>query len=142
MAAMVVTRSEPPRKHPARAEPRGGRSLTTAGQATVEFVALLPLLALVALALGQAASIGWTAWSAAGAARVAARAAALGEDPAKAARGALPAVLGRRVRVTVGAGSEARDRTTVRLRVPSLVPGVRFGTVSGSSELPSQVAGA
>lgn len=136
---MVVTRAEPPRKHPARRQPPGGPTLSERGQATVEFVALLPILALIALALGQAAVAGWTAWSAAGAARVAARAQALGQPPAPAARRVLPAMLGRRARVSVGrASGDAAGRTTVRLRVPAVVPGLRFGSVSASSQVPDQ----
>lgn len=120
------------------------------GQAAVEFVALLPVLALTALALGQAAIAGWAAWSASGAARVAARAHALGDDPARAARRVLPAMLGSRARVrvverrpgradAVSTGRETVDQTTVRLRIPTVVPGLRLGTVVGSARLPSQV---
>ena len=134
---MVVTRAAPPRKQ--RAPSPGGRSLKDAGQATVELVALLPVLALVALALGQAALAGWTAWSAAGAVRVSARAEALGEDPAAAARHVLPAMLGRRARVSLGrAGGKAEHRATVRLHIPVVVPGIRLGTVAASAEVPSQ----
>lgn len=107
------------------------------GQSTVEFVALLPVLLLVALVMGQAAIAGYAAWSAAGAARVAARAQALGADPQRAIRPALPAVLLRRARVTVTPAPAGE--VTVRLRVPSIVPGLRFGTVKGRAQLPSQV---
>ena len=119
--------------------------LSERGQATVEFVALLPILALIALAVAQAAVAGWTAWSAAGAARVAARAQALGQDPAVAARRVLPAMLGHRARVSVAgadsAGTAVIRATTVRLRVPSVVPGLRFGTVRAAAGLPDQVGG-
>lgn len=109
------------------------------GQAAVEFVALLPVLALCALAFGQAAVAGWTAWSAAGAARVSARAEALGQDPARAARSVLPAMLRQRAKVSVGrAGARDEHRTTVRLRIPAVLPGVRMGTVSAGAEVPNQ----
>lgn len=112
------------------------------GQSSVEFVALLPILVLVAIAMGQAAVAGYAAWSAAGAARVGARAAALGGDPAPAVRGALPALLlhGRRVQVRGSAGTPGAGTVRVRLRVPSIVPGLRFGTVAGRAQLPPQVA--
>jgi hypothetical protein len=137
MAGMVVTHTEPPHEPPGRAP--DDRSLRERGQATVEVVALLPILALAAVALGQTAVAGWTAWSAAGAARVSARAHALGEDPEVAARSVLPAMLARRATVTVGdSGGKHADRTTVRLKIPALLPGVRMGSVSSSSELPDQ----
>lgn len=107
----------------------------------MEFVALWPVLVLVALAMGQGAVAGYAAWSAAGAARVAARAQALGERPGAAARAELPRFLddGSRVRVASPDG-DAAGRVTVRLRVPSIVPGLRFGTVVGRAQLPDQVA--
>ena len=46
-----------------------------AGQASVEFVALLPLAVLVAGGLWQAVVVGQAVWASAGAARAAARAA-------------------------------------------------------------------
>ncbi len=118
--------------------PRAGE----AGQAAVEFVALLPVLVLVALAMGQGAVAGYAAWSAAGAARVAARAEALGAGPGEAARAELPAFLdrGSRIRVASRAG-KAPGRVTVRLKVPSVVPGLRFGSVVGRAQLPDQVGG-
>lgn len=111
-----------------------------AGQAVVEFVALLPVLMLVALAMGQGAVAGYAAWSAAGAARMAARAEALGEKPGEAARDELPRFLDRGSRIKVASPTgKAPGRVTVRLRVPSLVPGLRFGTVAGRAQLPGQV---
>ncbi len=127
-----TTNGSPPRR------PRWGGD---SGQAAVEFVALLPVLALCALAFAQAAVAGWTAWSAAGAARVSARAEALGENPTAAARRVLPAMLGRGARVTVGRpGARDEHRTTVRLRIPGLLPGVRMGSVAVGAEVPSQEA--
>ena len=63
------------------------------GQATVELVALLPLVGLLAALLWQALLAGETIWLSGGAARAAARAAAVGTDPAEAAREVLPARL-------------------------------------------------
>lgn len=147
MAGMVV--SSPWRARSGHAlqqrplPPDASRRSGESGQAAVEFVALLPVLALCALAFGQATVAGWTAWSAAGAARVSARAEALGEDPAVAARQVLPAMLARRAKVTVGrAGARDAHRTTVRLRVPALLPGLRMGTVAAGAEVPTQEEGA
>src|SRR5262245_38363538 len=55
------------------------------GQAAVELVAVLPLVALVLAAAGQAVLAGYAVWQAHVAARSAARAAAVGADPRAAA---------------------------------------------------------
>ena len=69
------------------------------GQASVELVAVLPFVLLVGLVAWQLALTGNTAWLSANAARVAARAEAVGRDPERAARSALPAELERGLRV-------------------------------------------
>src|SRR5947209_12048116 len=83
------------------------------GQASVELVAILPLIALVVGVLWQAVLAGEAVWSAAGAARAAARAQAVGSDPLVAARGALPDALRSGVRVDPQGGG-----VRVRLAVP------------------------
>src|SRR3954447_12777659 len=100
------------------------------GQATVEFVAVLPLLAVVVFGLWQAVVAGqaiWLAGAAApagaraaalgGAPRAAARAEGLGDDPEPAARDALPPRLEDGLRV------RPRDNgaVAVTLRIPSVV---------------------
>jgi hypothetical protein len=60
------------------------------GQATVELVALLPVVALLVALLWQALLAGEALWLDGSAARAAARAVAVGGDPLDAARGALP----------------------------------------------------
>lgn len=105
---------------------------TSAGQASVEFVALLPLLALLLLALVQATLAGYVAWSAGTAAHAGARAAAVGRDPAAAVRRAAP--IG-------GARATLRrdgDTLHVRLPVPSVLPTVAMGTVAGVARLEAQ----
>src|SRR5256885_1042508 len=94
------------------------------GQATVEFVALLPLVAVVAFALWQAMVAGQAAWLAGSSARAAARARAGGGDP----RAAAPAWARRRLSVQVSG-------RTVRVRVvpPALVPGTGRLLASSSS---------
>jgi hypothetical protein len=106
------------------------------GQATVELVALLPLLALLLAAGWQLVLAGDARWSAAAAARAAARAAALGADPEAAARGHLPPRLERGLRVT----AERDGLVRVTLRVPPVIRGVGAGHVGAEARFPSQVA--
>jgi len=86
----------------------------TCGQATVELVALLPLVGLLVALLWQALLAGETVWLSGGAARAAARAAALGADPADAARAVLPPRLERGLRVV----RERDGAVALVLRVP------------------------
>lgn len=90
-----------------------------AGQATVEFVALLPLMAVLLGALWQVALVGYAEWAASAAARAAARADAVGSDPTRAARAHLAGSLERGLSVRVLDGGAVR----VAVRIPSL-PGV------------------
>jgi hypothetical protein len=95
------------------------RRRAEAGQATIEFVAVIPLLAVVALAAGQ--------WLAAGSARELARHAAEagavalfeGTGAADAARQAVPGADRGRLRVTVRG-----RRVTVTVRPETVVPGI------------------
>jgi hypothetical protein len=88
------------------------------GQASVELVAALPALLLVAALLVQLAIAGYAAWACANAARVAARADAVGRDAEAAARSALPRRLERGLAVRIDDGGHVN----VRVRVPLLVP--------------------
>jgi hypothetical protein len=109
--------------------------LSQRGQAAVELVALLPLVALVAAALLQAALAGHAMWAAAQAARAGARAAAVGADPRTAVRAALPARLAHGVRVRRGSTGEVR----VAVRIPS-VAGLRLGAVEQRARFAAQVS--
>jgi len=104
-----------------------------AGQATVETVALLPLIALVAAVLWQGVLVGQAVWLTGAAANHAARAQALGEDPRAAARAALPRRLERRLEVRAG-----ERGVRVRVRVPALVGGGSLLAVSARSHLQEQ----
>lgn len=95
------------------------------GQAAVELVAVLPLIAALLAGLWQLAVFAHTAWSASSAAHAAARAEAIGLSPGRAARAHLPARLERGLRVH--AESDGRMRITVR--VPSSF-GLHLGTTS------------
>ena len=103
------------------------------GQASVELVALLPLLAFIALLLWQAILFASAAWSSAGAARAAARAQAVGADALQAARLAVPGEL--RGGVSVRA---AGDGVRVGIAVPVVLTGLRLGTIDSRAQLPSQ----
>ena len=107
---------------------------STRGQAAVEFVALLPLLALVLSVGAQLVLAGDALWSAAAAARAAARAHAVGAD----ARGAALTVLPRRLERALAVESETDGTVLVRVRVPALAPGLDLGTVSARAHFEPQ----
>ena len=98
------------------------------GQASVELVAVLPFLVLLAALAVQLAVVGFGLWTSANAARAGARADHVGGGAAAAARSAVPEPLRR--------GLTARgDPLEVRLRVPSLIPGVNSIPVSARAAL-------
>src|SRR5436189_2539836 len=104
------------------------------GQATVEFVALLPLVAVIGFALWQAMVTGQAAWLAGSSARAAARASAIGGDPRTAAASTLPGALRRGLRVENG-----RDGTVrVRIRVLSVVGAARLATLTSTAHFEVQ----
>jgi hypothetical protein len=108
------------------------------GQATVELVALLPLVAVLAGALWQAAIAGQAVWLAGSAARAAARASAVGADAGAAARSVLPARLEDGLVVTrVGGG---RDGVRVTIAVPAIVGHGHVGGVSARARLQDQAS--
>ena len=100
-----------------------------AGQAAVELVAILPVLAALLFGLWQAALWGHASWSAAAAARAAARAHALGQNPRAAARSHLPPRLERGLRIR----TSADGRVAVSVRVPAPVGAEWMGRVSARS---------
>lgn len=89
------------------------------GQSIVEFVALLPLLVAVAVAVLQTLAAGAAEQYAGHAAQSAAVAIAQGRDGAAAARAALPGWARSRLDVRV-----QKTRVTVRVTPPSLLPGL------------------
>ena len=94
------------------------------GQATVELVALLPVLVAVGLVAWQLAVFGHAVWSGQAAARAGARAAAVGGD----ARAAV-------LRISAGARLRVADDGSVRVSVPvrSVVGGGVVGRVAATS---------
>lgn len=90
------------------------------GQASVELLLVLPLVAAL-LAVGwQGVLLGQTWWLAGTAARAAARAATVGADPGTAARAALPPGAWRR---GVAVARLPDGRLRVRLAIPAVVGG-------------------
>jgi hypothetical protein len=103
---------------PLRAHPARGRPGSDAGSATVELAAAIPLLVAVTLAMVGVIGLARDQVLAQGAAREAAREAAMGGDPARAAaaaRAALPS--GRPATVAVAAAGSGRVRVVVGLPV-------------------------
>ena len=78
------------------------------GQASVELVAVLPCVLLVAAVVWQLVLVGHTAWLTAQAARAGARADAVGRDAEAAARSTLPRSLERGLEVDRARSEERR----------------------------------
>ena len=114
----------PPRLAPASAR----------GQASVEFVALLPLIVVVLAVAYQALLAGQALWEVRVASRAAARAHALGADATAAARTHLRPGLERGLRITTRDPGDVR----VSVRVPTVLPAVRLGRVSATSHFRPQ----
>jgi hypothetical protein len=107
------------------------------GQASVELVTLLPLIALVGALLWQAVVAGQALWLAGAAARAAARAAAVGGAGAAepAARAALPPRLAHGLAVRTDAGGRS---VRVTLRIPSVLTGGALTTTDARAAFPEQ----
>jgi hypothetical protein len=87
------------------------------GQASIELVAVLPCVLLVAAVVWQLVLVGHTAWLTAQAARAGARADAVGRDAGAAARSTLPRSLERGLEV----GRLQTGGVRVSVRVPLLL---------------------
>jgi hypothetical protein len=107
---------------------------TDGGQATVELVALLPLVGLLVALLWQALLAGETVWLSGAAARAAARAAAVGADPLAAARTVLPPRLERKLRVE----REPGGAVSLVLRVPAALGGGTVASVTARARFEVQ----
>jgi hypothetical protein len=104
------------------------------GQAAAELVALLPWAVAVVAVLWQVALAGHAAWAATVAARAAARAQAVGADPAAAARAHLPRRLEAGLRVT----PTPPDTVAVSLRIPSVLHLLDLGRTTATAGFASQ----
>jgi len=100
----------------------------------VELVGVLPFVVFACAVVWQLALAGHATWAAGSAARAAARAEAVGGDPAAAARGALTESLERGLRVRPGDGGRVR----VTVRVPAIGGLLELGGVSASARFEPQ----
>ena len=100
------------------------------GQATVELVAMLPVLAVLALGVWQAAVAGHAIWSASAAARSASRAAAIGGDAERTVR----RIAGRRARVRDGGDGAVR----VTVPIPAVAGGRDLATFTTTARFEPQ----
>jgi hypothetical protein len=115
---------------------RAAIASTPAGQAAVELVALLPLIALLLAVAYQALLAGQAAWEAHVAARAAARANAVGAAAEAAARAHLSAGLERGLRVHATRDGDVR----VSVRVPRVLPALGLGRVAATAHFHPQDA--
>ena len=104
------------------------------GQAAVELVALLPLIALIAIA-GLQVVVTLHLWGAAHeSARAGARAAQVGAPPVDAARAALPGSRSHAATVRVSTAPDGSHQIRVRVPVPSIAPWIPSPAVEGRAE--------
>ena len=104
------------------------------GQATVELVALLPVIAVIGLGVWQVAVAGHVVWAAGAAARAAARAEAVGGSTERAARRILPRRVRSAARVRAGDGGEVR----VEVPIPAVVGGGALFTTTARARFEPQ----
>ncbi|RKQ91114.1 hypothetical protein C8N24_0931 [Solirubrobacter pauli] len=95
---------------------------------------MLPLVVVVLAGAYQAVLAGEAVWQSRVAARAAARAHAVGEDPAAAARGHLPGRLERGLQVKADASGDVR----VSVRIPAVFPSASVGRVGATSHFRPQ----
>jgi len=110
------------------------------GTVSIEFLGFLPILLVVGLAVVQLGLAAFAVQQAGTGARAAARTASMDEtdhppDPAAAGRAAMSDWVD--AGITVGGDGGGSVRATVRVTIPSIVPGVAdFGTASRSATMP------
>jgi Flp pilus assembly protein TadG len=109
--------------------PLTARLRASDGQASVEFVVLLPLILVIGVGVWQVAVAGHAVWAAGAAARAAARAEAVGGDPDDAARGVRSSA-----RVRVGEDGAVR----VEVPIPAVVGGGSLFTTTAEARFEPQ----
>ncbi|MFB7632096.1 TadE family protein [Streptomyces sp. NPDC056149] len=110
------------------------------GSASLEFLGVLPILLLVALAAVQLGLAAYAVQQAGTAARAAARTAAMDPvdqrtDPTSAGRAAISSWVADRAAITVG-GSGDTVTATATVQIPSILPGADFGSARRSATMP------
>ncbi|MGW9427726.1 TadE/TadG family type IV pilus assembly protein [Streptomyces decoyicus] len=111
------------------------------GTVSIEFLGFLPILLVVGLAVVQLGLAAFAVQQAGTGARAAARTASMDEadhpgDPQAAGRAAMTGWVSRGAQVSVDGGGD-EVRATVRVTIPSLLPGIKdFGSASRSATMP------
>lgn len=108
------------------------------GQANIEFVGLLPLIVLIALACWQLVVAGQSFWLIGSSASAAARTQAIEGDKKtvlKAARSKLPDYLERQVRVT---DTDEDGTVKLELDIPAVLVGGKLTTIDATAQFASQ----
>jgi hypothetical protein len=106
------------------------------GQASVEFVAAIPLIVLFVAVAWQGAIAGQAVWLAGSAARKAARAHAVEGDALRAARSVLAGEMREGARVT----TESDGTVRVAVPVPLIIGGGRIWTVNAKAHFEPQAS--
>lgn len=124
----------------ARARRARARRRRDRGSASLEFLGMLPILLLIALAGVQLGLAAYTAAQAGTAARAAARMAALHDPPVSGPVAGTEAVSswlqdGTQVSTTGGGDSV---RATATVEIPSVLPGLRPGSVTRTATMPRE----
>ncbi|MFJ9415944.1 MULTISPECIES: TadE/TadG family type IV pilus assembly protein [unclassified Streptomyces] len=112
------------------------------GQVSIEFLGFLPVLLAVALAVVQLGLGAYAVQQAGTGARAAARTASLDEadreaDPAAAGRAAMSGWIGKGATISVSGAGTGAARATATVHIPSVIPGVDFGTARRSATMPT-----
>ncbi|WP_459186456.1 TadE/TadG family type IV pilus assembly protein, partial [Streptomyces sp.] len=124
------------------AAPGNARNRRERGSAALEFLGVLPILLLIALAGIQLGLVAYTAGQAGTAARTAARMAAKHDPPVSGETAGLDAVSdwlrgGTRIQITTIGGDSVKATATIA--IPSVIPGVDvFDPVSRSATMPKE----
>jgi hypothetical protein len=122
----------------------GRRDRRDRGSASLEFLGMLPILLLIALAGVQLGLVAYTAAQAGTAARAAARMEALHDHPVTGSAAGTQAVsswLRDGTRVTTTGDAADSVRATATVRIPSLFPGLDPGTVTRTATMPREDEG-
>ncbi|MFF8784004.1 TadE/TadG family type IV pilus assembly protein [Streptomyces sp. NPDC015125] len=117
------------------------------GTVSIEFLGFLPILLVIGLAVVQLGLAAFAVQQAGTGARAAARTASMDSvdhppAPEAAGRAAMSGWVARDAEVLVDGGGGDTVRATVRVTIPSLLPGVKdFGTASRSATMPRTAPG-